>query len=342
MSKSRDIEFGNLICKFGDNDLLDFYEEVVRPAFFDNKLKRKYATTGYFFRDVELVSLGEINGDLVVGIAGVFVYDTSLKRTQYFDSEANEIVHSVHSIKSSPTAKFLLILNNHRLVYYRDVPNSPSLNQFRATFEYFLKKKNSAYISSLYDISLSAAKEAGKTRANPTKAQLIEMYPMPKVTLNPLTCSDEIGAFVNRFSVINDIKIIFTKTNSEQDNKGLFAGIQSTQIFVGSEKSELRHHSTEGLSIDASKSHIIAASEQGNQFVSLTGKDKVGNALKGNNEDFQLKVKSNFIGDGVNYVAKSLFGVFKGLVSTGSIVIPDTPEKVRLLIVRLISEIKNV
>jgi len=47
--RERPIEMGNLVCKFGTQNLLDYFNTIVYPAFFDAKLIRKYGDTKVFF-----------------------------------------------------------------------------------------------------------------------------------------------------------------------------------------------------------------------------------------------------------------------------------------------------
>lgn len=341
MSRPRNIEFGNFICKFGDKDLLDFYNEVVYPAFFDERISRNYIKSKYFFKDVKLVFLGRHDEEDYIGIAGTLVNDTEIKRYQYYDETGSGIVQDEQALSSAPTSKFLLILNNHRLVYMKEVPGAPTMAQFRTTAETFLKKKNMAFINHLHAQALAIANATGKKRSKPTKAELCEMYPMPIVTLNPLPCSDEIGVFIDRFATLNDIEVIFTKRNSENDNDGLFVDIQDVQGKVGSERSTLKHHSSEGLNIEAAKRHVRSAAKQGNQFIKLTGKNAGGDILKGNNEDFQLKKEAGYIGTTTESAARSFFRSFIELVSTSAISIPVTHDRVRVKINAIKSEMAN-
>ena len=36
----KNLEIANLVCKFGDHNLLDLYKEVVEPSFFKNKIEK--------------------------------------------------------------------------------------------------------------------------------------------------------------------------------------------------------------------------------------------------------------------------------------------------------------
>lgn len=126
MTRKRELEFANLVCKFGDDkNLLDFAEEIVFPAFFDDSRVRRYSDTKYFFLDVTSFSIGRGENE-VVCIAGEFVKDTEFTREQLFDR--NKGLHPASgSLRTSPSSIFLLVLNNHRLVYLPKTSYAPGL-----------------------------------------------------------------------------------------------------------------------------------------------------------------------------------------------------------------------
>lgn len=69
------LEMGNFVCKFGKANLIDYFEEIVLPAFSDKSLSRKYGQTSYFFEKVKLVTV-----DGRVLLAGRIIKDMILER----------------------------------------------------------------------------------------------------------------------------------------------------------------------------------------------------------------------------------------------------------------------
>ncbi|MBQ0714197.1 MAG: hypothetical protein KBT52_01965 [Paraperlucidibaca sp.] len=342
MSKSTKIEFGNFICKFGDKDLLDFYDEIVGPTFLGKERSIKYGISTYFFKDVELINLGTIDDVEYIGLAGVFGYDTHIRRHQVRDKSTGNIKRDFKSLESCPTAKFLLILNNHRLVYCHSPDGSPKMSQFRYATERFLKAQTREHINKIYAEVKKESKAEGLAKPKKTKLQISEEIPMPNLTLNALSCSDDISLFMDRFEVLSDIEIVFTKTNSETDTEGLFVGIQDVQGKISSSKSVLKHHNKEGLNIDAAKTHVINASSQGNQFIKLAGKDSDGLGIRGNNEDFKIKIVLENISDSIGRAAKDIFLKFMDLVKSGSIVVQPQNTKVDDIISRISRSINGI
>jgi hypothetical protein len=83
----KNLEIANLVCKFGDHNLLDLYKEVVEPSFFKNK-NRKAGKSNFYFDEVSLVNLGEdiLGKKDTLALVGRFVKQTKLEREQYRDS----------------------------------------------------------------------------------------------------------------------------------------------------------------------------------------------------------------------------------------------------------------
>src|ERR1700723_2454744 len=131
--------FANFICRFGDQKvLLDYAKEIVLPAFFDDTYIRSYGKKAqFFFHEVEQVVLNGDKENPILGISGRFIKNTYLTREQIFDPEKG-IVLDPANIQSSPSAFFLLILNNHRLIYFPETAHAPDLKTFRATLYDFI------------------------------------------------------------------------------------------------------------------------------------------------------------------------------------------------------------
>ena len=125
--------FANFICRFGDEKvLLDYAEEIVIPAFTHDTYVRSYGKhTHYHFYKVKFVKLDEIAGIPVFALAGRFVKDTMLTRHQVFEEQVG-LIQDEQEMRSSPSAFFVLILNNHRLIYFPETPHAPEFNSFAA------------------------------------------------------------------------------------------------------------------------------------------------------------------------------------------------------------------
>lgn len=330
-------EFGNLICRFGEKKVLvDHLEEIVIPAFFDNKLSRNYADTSYFFFGVELVDLSDSTGERIAAIAGRIIKDTRIVREQVFDRDKG-LQKDEKSLKSSPSSFFLLILNNHRLVYVRETSDAPSMQVFRSMLYGFLRSKHNAYINSLLEDLEPSLADARAASAR--KKELLKKIPMPSLELIPLTSNQEIAAFIDRFTVLKTIEIVARERNDELDNKEFFAKMHGLQEEVGSVTTTLKHSNAKGLDPDSAVVQITDATEQGNNLIKLSGVDTEGDTLRGNNEEFQLKRPMERLGADVAAAAARLYRNFTTLVTAGAIKIPATPRKTKEALEKALSEL---
>jgi len=235
--KTLNMEMGNLICRFGQNKvLLDLAEEIVFPSFFDKKLSRSYDKTSFFFDDVNFVNLNNNDSENVIGIAGRFIKDTTLKREQVYE-KGKGLIKDVETMRSSPSAIFLLILNYHRLIYVKETADAPSKESFGSTLLTFLREKRRCFIDSEYDryrslIERMPPNELDLTSKNLierlntfaghnvidcsqdrnskfiiTKKKLQEIFPNPTLELIPLPSTESIEEFVKKYDVLKVLEI---------------------------------------------------------------------------------------------------------------------------------------
>lgn len=329
--KSLSMEMGNLICRFGrDKVLLDMADEIVLPCFFDEKLVRSYSKTSYFFHEVSPVLLNNEASESVVGIAGRFIKDTTLEREQIFE-EGKGLVKDAGSMRSSPSAIFLLILNNHRLIYVKETRDAPSKESFRSTLLSFLRDKHKEYIEEEYK-SLNAAREEDANAERITKKDLHESTPRPTLELIPLTSEDSIEEFVRKYSILKTIEISLSDRNDENDNDPFFEAMQKKKDAIGSTKTLVKHNNSKGLDKDEAISEIAEATEQGNQTVKLSGIDNEGDILRGNNDNFQLRKPLDDLSSKPANAASDLYESFVGLVKSGLVKVPETSQKAKVIV----------
>lgn len=329
--KSLSMELGNLICRFGrDKVLLDMADEIVLPCFFDEKLVRSYSKTSYFFHEVSPVLLNNDASDIVVGIAGRFIKDTTLEREQIFE-EGKGLVKDAGSMRSSPSAIFLLILNSHRLIYVKETKDAPSKESFRSTLLSFLRYKHKEYIEAEYE-RLNAAREEDPKAERVTKKDLNEATPRPTLELIPLTSEDSIEAFVRKYRILKTIEISLSDRNDENDNNPFFEEMQKRKDAIGSTKTLVKHTNSKGLDKDEAINEIAEATEQGNQNVKLSGIDNDGDILRGNNENFQLRKPLEDLSSRPANAANDLYESFVGLVDSGLVKIPETSQKAKAIV----------
>lgn len=331
MSDSKNIEMANLICRFGDKVMLDHFEEIVKPAFFNEDLKRTYGQADYFFSDVNFIHLDTDDGTPTIGICGRFIKDGTLTREQIF--EEGKIVKSHGSMRSSPSAIFLLILNNHRLVYVKETTDGPNKDAFRSTLLAFLKHQ---YKSTIRSKKASIDEEfSTREERRHHKDKLLRDYESPSLNVIALTSPDSIQNFIARYELLRQIKITFSSTNDENPMNKFFTQFKHNKEAIESEKSTLIHQAKSGLDKSVAVDQINSATEQGINSVALSGIDESGDTLVGNNEKFQLKKPIDDLNGKPEEAAEQLYKAFSELVESGIVKV----EKIKTKTAQKISSI---
>ncbi len=113
--------------------MIDLLDEVVLPAFTDDSLERKYGEARYFFLDVETLDLGT-RRQTEPAIVGTFVKDTTLHREQIYDPQNKAIRRDPRTLKTSPSATFVFLLVNHKLLYLHETVDAPRSTPFAPRF----------------------------------------------------------------------------------------------------------------------------------------------------------------------------------------------------------------
>jgi len=325
MSKGNEVEFANFICRFGEEKvLLDLASEIVIPAFLSTDLLREYGDTRYFFFQTKFIELQK-GEKPIIAIAGRFVKDTVLEREQIYD-EKKGLVPDHESIRSAPSAIFLLILNNHKLVYLHETADAPSLSTFRSTSEKFIRVKHKEYIDKLY----KKKSEQGHLDAKGekiTKRGIIEEFPYPHVEAIPLSSEATLKEFIAQFFVLRSAQVRLVQTNDELDLNGFFMQVRGTMDDIGSKQTTLTHKNPEGLSKAKAIRQLSTVVKQGNAVVKLSGKDELGDTLNGNNDSFKVRVPMKQVDKEVGKAAVQMYKAFQQLINKGTLQISDISEK---------------
>lgn len=310
MSKKSELEFANFILRFGEEQvLIDFVEEIVIPAFC-SELERSYGETKHFFHDVEILNLGTPENP-VLCIVGRYIKDTVIKREQVFDEENSELVRDNSSLNTSPSAVFILILNNHRLIYLSETSYAPNLLAFKTTAKKFIKDKYHEFIDELYQ----------RNQHNGiTKARLYREYNPPSLEIVPLTSEESIREFINQYNLLKTVEIKLLTTNNELDNNEFFQKARKIKEEAHAKTTTITHNNgKDGLSKSAVTQQLESALSLGNSKVKLKGNDRQGNKLEGSNEKFKIRTQLTEVPKTISGIANRGYEIFQTLVDQGTI-----------------------
>ncbi|MEJ1160711.1 hypothetical protein [Prosthecomicrobium sp. N25] len=273
------MQFANFILRFGEKKfLLDYLDTVVIPAITSKKIVRRYGRkTKFKLVDTNIVRL-ESGDKPVFGVYGRLVKDTLLVRTQLL-IEGDTLVKDESSMRSSPSSFFLLVINNHRLVYFPETPHAPDLKAFKATIQYFLDEEHRRYIRKLISTPIGA----------PFPRSVSEAYfenPAPTLEVVPLGGGKDLVEFLRQYKVLKKISLRVVRPNPELDGAEILGELVEYTKKLEADSSTLISESKGGLSVDAAIETAKDAIETGSVFVTTNGTDKLGNQLQGNNEKF--------------------------------------------------------
>lgn len=321
--RPRSVEFANIHVRFGKMGLLDLFDEIVWPALSDRSLVRKYRQRSYLFMEVEGHNFGS-SQEPELAIGGRFVQDTMLRREQVVDRETGMLLPMTGSLESAPSAFFLLFLNHHRLIYAPETAYAPSAKSFASTLKSFLRIQRNRFIEREYERNREERARAG-SRDRLTKEKLRELYPKPEVSIIHLSSPGTLDAFINRFSRIGSIEILFRDTNHEMDVEKLYEEIRQEKEEYNSTQSSVSHRSRSknGISKGTARERLPRVTERGVNTVQLSGEDSHGDKLTGNNEDFRLKRSVEQLGDTTKRKMETTKETFDYLVAEGFISLPN-------------------
>jgi len=276
MPKNLELEVANFVCRFSDKEFLnDRLNDVIFPAF-KSDAKRISRGSEYFLINQNLVFLGAKEDFNSLGICFQFVKNTTLKRHQVY-TESGEIILDEQEIRTAPTSLGILLLNSHRLLFVRQVPFAPTLQQFGST----IKERINNVVSQRQQLLLLK-------NSSLKKDQLDIAEPIPEININPIPSKEGLKRFINRFEKLTTLKVELIPINNEIENDGFFDEVRDKKDDVGSSKTTVSHTNPNGLKKEGCLRHAEAA-KQGNLKVSMKGKDKNGDDLKGDNEDFSVR-----------------------------------------------------
>jgi len=329
--KIKEAMFANFILKFGDHDLVDYLAEIVVRSFTDDALVSNRRGSSFYFLDVELVELTVGVGNWA--IAGRFVQDTVLRRTQVYQ-EGMGLIHDEATLQSSPSAFFVLTLDDHRLIYFAETEYAPSISSFRSTVYAFLKRKYAAFAEAEY----ATLNRDAEQRAS--KREVSRLHPPPTLTIVPLTNHDDIGAFLARYSIIRRLDIVVHKPNREVDGEDAVNNLQALRKQLGANKGKFSVSDAEGLDRDGTQEALEDITGSPNVDTTVSGLDQAGDKLEGSNEDFSVRAEVDIPQLETPNMARRLFAKMEELRQRAVLRLPDPNAQIRLRVQQIIDGLR--
>jgi hypothetical protein len=325
--KQKEAMFANFILKFGDHDLIDYLNEIVVRAFTDDALVSNRRGSSFYFLDVQLMELTRGEGNWV--IAGRFVQDTMLRRTQVY-REGQGLVHDEATLQSCPSSFFVLTLEDHRLIYFAETAYAPPISSFRATIANFINRKYRAFVDREYAL-LNNAEVQTSRRA------IAEVHPQPSLSIIALTNREGIEEFLARYSVIRKLEIVVHKPNREIDGADAVANLQALRRQLGGDKGKFSVSEADGLNPEGTREVLEDVTDSPNIDTSVSGLDQEGDKLEGSNEDFSVRADIDLPQLETPNMARRLFAKMQELRDRGVLRLPDPDPQVRRRVEQIVN-----
>jgi hypothetical protein len=335
MAFTKRVEFGNYTLKFGEKKvLLDFVKEIVDPSFQERRYFRTIkGKADFFFMDTKLLELKTFDGVKSTAIVGRLVKNTKLKREQIFKNGV--IVADKKELETAPTSVFVLLLENHRLIFCKEMTGAPTIQNFESTSHAFLKRRHKEY---LHEVAVERGKNPKEKLTTKESLKLVEEFPTPSLRVTPLSDKLSLSDFVDRFKTIDKLTIKLLPTNNEElDNDDFWSDLEKTKERMNSSNVVVQfNNGKDGLNAEEVKGQTKAASVMGNSAITMKGHDAQGDTLNGSNDDFSLSIELEALAENLDAAASSLFTNFQNLAKQGVIVLPvvaqDVTNKIRKFI----------
>jgi hypothetical protein len=322
--RQHDLSFANFVLRFGPRAvLLDYAEEIVLPAFLNETHIRKRGETEFRFFNTTLRRLGEHQGEPILGIAGHFVKDTKLRRQQIF-REGRGIVANEAEIESAPSAFFVLILNNHRLLYFAETAGAPTLDTFGATAELFLRTEWHRFIRER--VAHDNVTRRGTERV--TVRQMMQRIPTPVVEVIKVAGEDAITESISRFGKITQIKLKLIQPNDETDASEAVSAVEQSMRPLEPSRLELIASQPKGLNKAEVERAITEVAEGHNTHIVVDGEDVAGLKMQADNDEFALSVPIEEPPREDADLTTTLYDKYQELVAEGKVKSLDAVERI--------------
>lgn len=190
MKGKKEIQLANLNCTFGTveekaSPMLEYFTEIIYPAF---KRKKKYRTL--FFDEIKI---GE-NKKIGYYLYGKIIRDTTLEVKSRYDWEKEMLIDTDEKYRTSPFSEFILMLNNHKLLFIPGSKGHPRLSSFKSLLKNninnIIKVNNRQSISEnefppIYSFDVIEIPKSANVLEDIKKFEEIKSFSLEFIKLNP-------------------------------------------------------------------------------------------------------------------------------------------------------------
>lgn len=239
MKNNSQANIANFTCTFkveGKTEpMLKYFEKIIYPAFNCKNLIRSTnkGLTRFHLTDVHLINFGQ-----TIALIGKHVKRTIVTLSPDFN-ENQGFFGDEEKKPSAPYSTFIILLDNHRIIYYRNKPGAPTLQNFQSTSrkiinEYVVQKRK----------ELKKELKENKNIYNNKKYKYIEefsnevllkKYPLANLNIVPIESKMLVEEAFKNIHKISNVRFKFFIPNNEAvDYNNFFASCTKIVKETGS------------------------------------------------------------------------------------------------------------
>lgn len=283
------MEIANLTCKSisGKKELLDVFVDYFYNAMLNQEVKgsKNSETHKYKFIDLEITTL---SNELV--LLGRLVKCLNLQREQIL--EGKTIVKSYDEMASAPTSFFILILNNHKLLWVREVARAPQLRDFKYTLLKAINQERELLISNKFNQFIRGGDDEYMA-----EKKAYDYYPKLEIEITPLGNNASIRECLNDFAAIYNFNVTALKRNNElgSDFNDLLRNISTSQENMQAKNVSVNIHGDKKHPLAKEQAIKLAqTASDGNYTYKISGVDSNNNPIVKDQDSFSLTAKINY------------------------------------------------
>jgi hypothetical protein len=317
----------NFTCLFGNKKvLLDLFSEVVYKSFFDSP-PRVIRNNEFYLFELEFLNAGSEKEPEPV-ISGLFVRNTDLKRSHIL--RETKLIEDSDKIESATSARFVLILSTHTLIYVTETPNAPPIAMFRSTMQHHLNKAWAEYIKTQarkkFKAALKTKNPSERPRVREIALGLMEDNPKPELEINPLPSELSVKAFLSQFESITTVEYKISDTNHSPDLTPLLAQLRNQKEATNSQKIVVIESKPRNK--EAVADQLAQVTADGNVEAKVTGTTSTGGRVTGTNDEFNLSTpfEESLPPKNVKNFIRRALSKLNHLISSKQIVVHPAPK----------------
>lgn len=238
----------NLTFGIDNEPMLKHFEDIVYPAFKKGYKKYfNYDKSYYEFMEVELKEF-----DNRIALTGTLMKKAEIKDITE-PGEGDVVKQKNNSLTLYPVSYFIIFLDNHRMIYLKNQPESPNYIAFNSAVRFVLKK----YVKDMNKSYVEAKKD--------------KKMPYPIIDITHIPNKDTIRKKLRNVKKINSLTLKLFIPNAEPNrNEAVDSLIDE---IVGMNASRARTEIFNIQNIEAASEFLISTGTQSNYVLDVTEND---------------------------------------------------------------------